>query len=376
MSDGYILKDEYFSEYSRLIFEKLKQGAGVSVELMDALLKGFAETLFRNAAMPEDFRRLAALAVSEPELSRDSFTVSPTEAKEIIVILYSLDLLRRERDRAMQRDEELRNGSPRLREILGIIGRKGRIRHKELAAELEITPSALTQYLGKYEYDGLFMAYKPGREKIYLLTEKGQALLDRPVSGPEPAAAVSSDSEERATAVSPDYKERATASSASKEHATASSASKEHEAASSASPSAGEAELRKTKQELKEAKKKVSDLNKENKALKKKLTRTRRKEKAYQRMRGMVSVEELQMLAASNAEKEKLIAAEEQNRELQKNVEALIRDVEAMIQRAVPKSENIYHPETRRRELWSVPGSRSRSRGKADNESAEVLAVG
>ena len=306
--------------------------------------------------MPEDFRRLAALAVSEPELSRDSFTVSPTEAKEIIVILYSLDLLRRERDRAMQRDEELRNGSPRLREILGIIGRKGRIRHKELAAELEITPSALTQYLGKYEYDGLFMAYKPGREKIYLLTEKGQALLDRPVSGPEPAAAVSSDSEERATAVSPDYKERATASSASKEHATASSASKEHEAASSASPSAGEAELRKTKQELKEAKKKVSDLNKENKALKKKLTRTRKK--------------------ASNAEKEKLIAAEEQNRELQKNVEALIRDVEAMIQRAVPKSENIYHPETRRRELWSVPGSRSRSRGKADNESAEVLAVG
>ena len=356
MSDGYILKDEHFSEYSRLILEKLKQGAGVSTELMDSLLKGFAETLFRNAAMPEDFRRLAALAVSEPELSRDSFTVSPTEAKEIIVILYSLDLLRRERDRAMQRDEELRNGSPRLREILGIIARKGRIRHKELAAELEITPSALTQYLGKYEYDGLFMAYKPGREKIYLLTEKGQALLDRPVSGPEPAAAVSSDSEERATAVSPDYKEHATASPAS--------------------PSAGEAELRKTKQELKEAKKKVSDLNKENKALKKKLTRTRKKEKAYQRMRGMVSVEELQMLAASNAEKEKLIAAEEQNRELQKNVEALIRDVEAMIQRAVPKSENIYHPETRRRELRSVPASRSRSRGKADNESAEVLAVG
>ena len=366
MSDGYILKDEHFSEYSRLILEKLKQGVGVSVELMDALLKGFAETLFRNAAMPENFRRLAALAVSEPELSRDSFTVSPEEAKEIIGILYSLELLRRERDRAMQRDEELRNGSPRLREILGIIARKGRIRHKELAAELEITPSALTQYLGKYEYDGLFMAYKPGREKIYLLTEKGQALLDRPVSGPEPAAAVSSDSEERATAVSPDYKE----------HATASPASKEHEAASSASPSAGEAELRKTKQELKEAKKKVSDLNKENKALKKKLTRTRKKEKAYQRMRGMVSVEELQMLAASNAEKEKLIAAEEQNRELQKNVEALIRDVEAMIQRAVPKAENIYHPETRRRELRSVPASRSRSRGKADNESAEVLAVG
>jgi len=374
VSDGYILKDEHFSEYSRLILEKLKQGAGVSAELMDSLLKGFAETLFRNAAMPEDFRRLAALAVSEPELRRDSYTVSPTEAKEIIVILYSLDLLRRERDRAMQRDEELRNGSPRLREILGIIARKGRIRHKELAAELEITPSALTQYLGKYEYDGLFMAYKPGREKIYLLTEKGQALLDRPVSGPEPAAAVSSDSEERATAVSPDYKEHATASSASKEHESASSASKEHEAASSASLSAEEAELRKTKQELKEAKKKVSDLNKENKALKKKLTRTRRKEKAYQRMRGMVSVEELQMLAASNAEKEKLNAEENRNRVLQNNVEDYIRNNDALSGQVLLDYRNIYwtkkHPST----LLNLTPEESRSRSKTNNDITENLA--
>ena len=47
-----------------------------------------------------------------------------------------------------------------------------------------------------------------------------------------------------------------------------------------------------------------------------------------------------------------------------------------MCMNACPLGNITYHPEARRRELWSVPGSRSRSRGKADNESAEVLAVG
>ena len=261
MTDGYsINRREDFSEYSGLICERLKQGEDISAELRDAFLKSFVEVMTRNIMLPENFRKLAALAASQSESDKESFVISPSQTKDMIYILSFLMYLRQEAEHARRRDEELKSKSnSRLRRILGIIQEEGRIRHKELAERLGVTPSALTQFLSRYENDDIFTAYKPGREKIYLLTDRGQAIL-KEFARDVNAAGNSYASEDRGQ-VTPDPSDKKEAGSKTR------------------------SELITVKKELEKAKKCAADLRKENRALKKKLTKTRKRQRqaAYNR---------------------------------------------------------------------------------------------
>lgn len=176
MKDGHsINRRDDFSEYSGMICEKLKQGEYISAELRDAFLKSFAEAMTRDIMPPENFRKLAAFAISQSGSDQERFVVSPSQTKDMIYILSFLMYLRQEAEHARRRDEELKSkNDPRLRSVLGIIQEEGQIRHKELAERLGLTPFALAEFLGRYENDGIFTEYKPGREKIYLLTDRGR----------------------------------------------------------------------------------------------------------------------------------------------------------------------------------------------------------
>ena len=95
MTDGYsINRREDFSEYSGLICERLKQGEDISAELRDAFLKSFVEVMTRNIMLPENFRKLAALAASQSESDKESFVISPSQTKDMIYILSFLMYLR------------------------------------------------------------------------------------------------------------------------------------------------------------------------------------------------------------------------------------------------------------------------------------------
>lgn len=182
MNDNYLLKNnDLFPLYIKTIKENLENDQGISSDLIEGFIKIFAETLAQRQEMPEEFIRLTNKVISEPEFRKDRFIISPEIVKEMIYSFYCLTRFLREKEEEQIREKELKNPnsetSVNFRHVLEIIGLGKRIRHKELAEQYGESSSVLSQLLRKYEHDGYFTSYKPGREKIYELTKKGKIIL-------------------------------------------------------------------------------------------------------------------------------------------------------------------------------------------------------
>lgn len=68
----------------------------------------------------------------------------------------------------------------RIRQILMHMARsENGLRHKELAEKCGITPSQLTQILGRFREDRTFYSIQRGREKYYILTSLGKDIYHR-----------------------------------------------------------------------------------------------------------------------------------------------------------------------------------------------------
>ena len=185
-------------ELSIFLLNELKNHKQIEPSLYTEFTRLYAQRLFTDFSLSASLTKLYDYCQADYNHHFSRTSLSPSEAVSgfysnfWLYFIYSD--LKKEESYQKKLLVEFKTGN-RMK-ILMLINNNPGIIHKQLAKEVDITPSALSQFVSKYQSYNLFSTIAAGREKAYFIESNGRSLLEKNVSEKE-----TSDSESAETAI-------------------------------------------------------------------------------------------------------------------------------------------------------------------------------
>ena len=184
-------------ELSIFLLNELKNHKQIEPSLYTEFTRLYAQRLFTDFSLSASLTKLYDYCQADYNHHFSRTSLSPSEAVSGFYsnfwLYFICSDLKKEEGYQKKLLVEFKTGN-RMK-ILMLINNNPGIIHKQLAKDVNITPSALSQFVSKYQSYNLFSTIAAGREKAYFIESNGRSLLEKNVSEKE-----TSDSESAETA--------------------------------------------------------------------------------------------------------------------------------------------------------------------------------
>ena len=183
-------------ELSIYLLDELKNHKQIEPGLYTEFIKLYAQRLFTDFSLSAPLTKLYDYCQVDYNRHFSRTSLSPSEATSGFYSTFWLYFicsdLKKEDSCQKKLLIEFKTGN-RMK-ILMLINNNPGIIHKQLAKQVDITPSALSQFVSKYQSYNLFSTIAAGREKAYFIESNGRSLLEKAVSEKESSGLESAES--------------------------------------------------------------------------------------------------------------------------------------------------------------------------------------